>query len=122
MDVVYSPGASNIADFLSRHPVGEPVISKWAKRAEEHVNMLVKTSTPVRISTEEIAAETTRDEELQFVKQALQTSDWLPAPEKIGWNFKKFEQELTVSEDGVILRGSRTGFASRRVSNNESSI
>jgi len=69
------------------------IMERWMLRKQPSV--------PKPLSPEEIAAETTKDKELQEVKKRWHFSS------KIAETFYQIRDELTVSEQGIILRGVR---------------
>ena len=103
--VTYQPGADNAADYLSRHPEqGGPC--KQAEVADEYVRYVSCQSVPKSLSPEEIAAETTKDKDLQEVIKGITTGKW-HLSSKFAESFYQIRDELTVSEQGIVLRGVR---------------
>ena len=56
-EVVHRAGLGNIADFLSRHPLKERILSKHEDDTKEYVNMMVTYSKPCRIKRDTILKE-----------------------------------------------------------------
>ena len=101
--VVYKPGKDNSADFLSRHPTFESV-SKHANMADEYVNLLTLAAVPKAMTMREIQTATNTDKILQSLRAAIRCNMWdsdLVKP------YKNIKEELTVTMQNVILRGSR---------------
>ena len=100
--VIYRPGATNPADYLSRHPIKE---YNKNNLAEAYVNFITKNAIPKAMTIEEIQLETEKDPTLNDVKEAIKTGKWESlslTPYKLATN------ELTVNhENGIILRGNR---------------
>ena len=63
-------------------------------------------SVPKSLSPEEIAAETTKDKDLQEVIKGITTGKW-HLSSKFAESFYQIRDELTVSEQGIVLRGVR---------------
>ena len=101
--LVYKPGKDekNPADFLSRHPnCSEP---QPARVAEEYVNYVCTNAVPTAMTLQEIQLETSADNTMQMVIQAIETNNWLnPATSE----YKKVSDELSVHK-GIILCGHR---------------
>ena len=101
--LVYKPGKDekNPADFLSRHPnCSEP---QPGSVVEEYVNYVCTNAVPTAMTLQEIQLETSADDSMQMVIQAIETNNWLnPATSE----YKKVSNELSVHK-GIILRGHR---------------
>jgi hypothetical protein len=55
LDIVYSPGDKNPADYTSRHPVGDSTkTSCQQKIAEDYINFIAETATHVAITLDEV--------------------------------------------------------------------
>ena len=112
MTVQYRPGHDNPADYLSRHPVEAKPSSREQKAAEEYVNYVVDTSTPKAMTTDLVAAETTKAPTIQAVIQAMVTNNWCAdnkaAIDKIAFHaLYSCRTELTIHESGILLKGLR---------------
>lgn len=99
--IVHKPGSQNIADYMSRQPVSEPE-PNISDEAEEY-------SSPKAITRHEIASETPIDRELNELACALRDE---PANdpkfrEAVEAKFERVRSELCVTEDGIVMRGSR---------------
>ena len=109
-DIIYSPGESNPADFMSRHPTcGTATTGREAKIAEEYVNMVVSNAVPKALTISEIQDETLKDDTLQSVIQAVR-GRWtkVESSDSDLVSFYNIRDELTITPDGkVVLRGTR---------------
>lgn len=118
MELVYRPGAKNLADFLSRHPAQrEEVNTEQDEDTEVFVNMISQWSCPRALSLEEIKEHTGTDAALKRVTDAILRGTWedfLHHTQQ--WNEQdrsrleklwRVRNELSTSESGIILRGSR---------------
>lgn len=99
-DVFHQNGASNPADYFSRHPVEQP---KNTNRddVEQYVNFILNNAIPKAISIDKIKSETLKDNFLQLFKTAIESGDW-----------SKLKQYETVKSEfslvnGCILKSSR---------------
>ncbi|CAB4043006.1 Transposon Ty3-G Gag-Pol poly [Paramuricea clavata] len=101
--LVYKPGKDekNTADFLSRHPnCSEP---QPESVAEEYVNYVCANAVPTAMTLQEIQLETSVDDTMQMVIQAIETNNW---SDPSTTEYKKVSDELSVHK-GIILRGHR---------------
>ena len=101
--LVYKPGKDekNPADFLSRHPnCSEP---QPESVAEEYVNYVCANAVPTAMTLQEIQLETSVDDTMQMVIQAIETNNW---SDPSTTEYKKVSDELSVHK-GIILRGHR---------------
>ena len=113
--VCYKPGSNNPADYLSRHPVQ---LAKSKPIAEEYVNFITSNAVPKAMTRDEIRDETNKDLTMQKLKECLHSGKWsILNQEKEKFQryycfsdlqaFKQVEKELSVTEDGIVLRGTR---------------
>ncbi len=100
--VVYKPGNTNPADYLSRHPTRTSL--KQQKMAEGYVNYITQNSVPKAMTLEEIQTATDADRTLKGLRAAIKLDNW---HYDIVKPFKAVKEELTVTTTGIILRGSR---------------
>ena len=101
-NVVYKPGSDNPADYLSRHPTRTSL--KQQKLTEEYVNYLTRNSAPKAMTLEDIKTATDNDRTLKGLRAAIKLNKW---HYDIVKQFKGIKDELTVTSNGLILRGSR---------------
>lgn len=99
-DVVYKPGANNLADALSRLSVTNPVA--YRSSDEGYLLQLALTGFPSAVSVEEVEDETLKDTVLQSVQQSLETGEW----NEIAKEFKPFSSELCRVQN-LLLRGDK---------------
>ena len=102
-NVIYKPGATNPADYLSRHPAS-PRMSHQDRMAEEYVNFIERHTAPRAMPLDEIATATRTDKTLSTLVTCLRTNKWST---DILTSFKHIKDELTVTNNGIILRGHR---------------
>lgn len=100
--VLYRPGPSNVADPLSRLLSRETQNSQFYDDAEVHIHMIESASIPIAYTHEQLKRETEKDLELQNVKHAILTGDWI----SIDKGFMNVKEEFS-TYDGVILRQNR---------------
>ncbi len=102
----YKPGPTNIADYLSRHPLpSQPQRERLI--AEEYVNYLVGHDVPKAMTLKEINLACQTDPVMQRLRQAITTGVW-PADDPDLMPFRKVQLELTAASDSdIILRGTR---------------
>ncbi len=112
-NVKYRPGACNPADFMSGHP-WEPSANEEQKLTEQYVNFLTTRAVPKAMNLQEIIEETNQDETLQTVKKLIQSGKWYEIGRTITVenledlkSLAKVKTELTVTLQGLVLRGSR---------------
>ena len=111
--VVYQKGSSNQSDYLSRHakPFSKTTDEEQHQANEINNHLYSLHTTPVidHIGLATISKETQQDPTLKQLLHILQTSKtWIPktAPEKLR-KFDKILSELTVTGNGIILKGDR---------------
>ncbi|XP_062541427.1 uncharacterized protein K02A2.6-like [Armigeres subalbatus] len=100
--IVYQPGPTNVADALSRLSVSNDVEESFDPENEGHVHRLTIMSAPIAITVQEIREETSKDDEIQEVIEALREGNWIGKAKR----YKPYETELCVSTE-VLLRGER---------------
>ena len=116
-NLIYKPGKSNPADYLSRHlPVGGKTLesSREQRLAESIVNYISVTSMPKPLPVEDVRSATLADETLQAVMSALRDNKWYkhqmnPGVDQLTFNScYRLKDELSASQDSdLLLRGTR---------------
>ncbi len=101
--VIYKDGADNPADYLSRHPV-QVKDMRNQKMTESYVNFITTNSVPKAMTLEEIRKATDEDKTLRALRAAIKLNRW---HYDIVKQFKAVRDELTVTSDGIVLRGTR---------------
>ena len=106
--IEYRPGHDNPADYMSRHPTKQNILSsREEKIAEDYVNFISQTSLPKAVTIEEVQSATTEDSTLQAVISMIQTGRWHEVKNHEGSNdfnyaallqFRSVHDELTVIE------------------------
>ena len=110
MEVKYKPGVENAADYISRHlsqHATERTCSKLADKSTAHINFTMQQSLPRAITESELVQETEADQELQAVANAIQRNSWKKVPETTRNAYMRFQNELTVTPTGQLLRGNQ---------------
>ena len=74
--VEYRPGATNPADYASRHPVGDTESQKYDLESEEHIYFVAKNAVPKAITLREIESATAEDLTIQAVMSAVGSGCW----------------------------------------------
>lgn len=117
--LIYKPGKDNPADYISRHPRHSNGMSHHSKSAEVYVNFVRSQSTPIAMSTDHVAVESSKDPTLQRLCKTIQSGTWRNILNSNDPNidnnalksFKAISSELSVSYINkdlfVILRGTR---------------
>ena len=100
--VVYKPGSNNPADYLSRHPTRTSL--KQQKLTEQYINYLTRNCVPKAMTLEDIKTATDEDRTLKGLRAAVKLNEWHYDVVK---PFKNIKDELTITSNGLILRGSR---------------
>ena len=89
---VYRPGATNPADYLSRHAIQKS--RRQEKITEEYVNFITINSVPKAMTMEEIVTATDADKVLRGVRDAIKRNKW---DNDIVKPFKAIKDELTIT-------------------------
>ena len=101
LQIVYEPGASNIADLMSGLPVSSD-LPEVIDDAKDYILMLSVDAVPHAMLWSEIQVASDFCPVIQTIKGAITTGKW----DKCSVSVKAVKDELSVC-DGVILRGSR---------------
>ena len=108
--VEYRPGASNPADYASRHPIGDPEAQNYESESEEHVYFVTKNAVPKAITLPEIESATAKDPTLQAVMSAVKSGCWYKAPPNVSLSelsrYERMKEQLTCI-DTVLLKSDR---------------
>jgi hypothetical protein len=112
--VVHKPagrhGEGNPSDFLSRHPdVTADVTDRSSRAAEQYVNFVVNSSTPVALDIASIKRHTLDDPVLMRVINLIKTGKWHEVENDDQFkSLYAIRNELCVAaDDGIVLRGQR---------------
>ena len=95
------PGHINIADALSRFTKIEQAQTRTL--AEEYIRFVAHTAAPQTMTTEEIEDRLALDQELEYVRQSIETGNWENSNSA---NYKPIRDELCLFGT-IVLRGSR---------------
>ena len=101
--VVYRSGTDNSVDYMSRHP------SKSSTRKQEHiteayVNFVARNAVPKAMTLEEIQQATNNDQAMKGLRASIRLNQW---DNDIVKPYKSVKDELTVTSENIILRGTR---------------
>ena len=99
--VIHQPGSGNIADYLSRNPIGM-ANSQLADLAEDHLNMIASSQLPEKWKRADIAEASRNDPRLQNVVKMIKRK-----PHRKDEKFHRILDELAVTKDGLVLRSNR---------------
>ncbi|XP_058817909.1 uncharacterized protein K02A2.6-like [Topomyia yanbarensis] len=99
-EIIYEPGATNLADALSRLSVA--TAKPFDKSVESYIHQLVDFAVPEAVTLDKVTAETKEDATLQDVIRALQTGCWTETTK----GFNCFKTELHAAK-GVLMRDDR---------------
>ncbi|CAB3991864.1 Retrovirus-related Pol poly from transposon [Paramuricea clavata] len=101
--IIYKSGASNPADYLSRHPTNESK-RKQEKMTEQYINFITQNSVPKAMTLPEIINATNADAALTALHDAIKTNKW---DSPIVKPFKAVKNELTSTTHVAVDRYSR---------------
>ena len=73
--IIHKSGASNPADYLSRHPTNENK-RKQEKMTEQYINFITQNSVPKAMTLQEIINATNADAALTALHDAIKTNKW----------------------------------------------
>ena len=108
--VEYRPGASNPADYASRHPVGDPESHSYDVESEEHISFVARNAVPKAVTLSEIESGTAKDPVLQAVMSAVKSGCWHKAPPDVSLSelsrYEQVKEQLTCT-DTVLLKSDR---------------
>ena len=97
--VRHIPGPQNIADALSRLPIGS---ASTLDNLEESIRAIIRLTAPVALSIRDIERASEADEELRLIRSCLLSDDWTTAPAA----YAAARYELA-SVGFVVTRGTR---------------
>ena len=111
--IEYRPGHDNPADYMSRHPAKQNILSsREEKMAEDYVNFISQTSLPKAVTIEEVQSATAEDSTLQAVITMIQTGRWHGLKNHEGSSdvnhasllqFRSVQDELTVNDSANLI-------------------
>ena len=108
--VEYCPGASNPADYASRHPVGDPESHNYEVESEEHISFVARNAVPKAVTLSEIEFATAKDPVLQAVMSVVKSGCWHKAPPDVSLSelsrYEQVKDQLTCT-DTVLLKSDR---------------
>lgn len=100
----HQPGATNIADFLSRHAPKRPDLRNLNIEMEKHVNQIAIQQVPSVISVEQMLEAISKDDELTRVKKLIISKFKVKKELFAINNFRYILAELSIASNGLILR------------------
>ena len=109
-EIVHKPGAYNIADYLSRHPMEDNTVIDDEDAIESHVYFISGHAIPKSMTRDEIVECTNNDSVLPKLRQIIQGEVRFGDNEftkSIERDFGRVFGELSVTEDGLVMRGER---------------
>jgi hypothetical protein len=103
--IKHIPGATNPADYLSRHPmdIGHDTVA--TKTAEQHVNFITASSIPKSMTLSEVQEASEADPEIQAVIKAVTSQNWTTL--KTSAYFKCREQLAVNTDRKTITKNSK---------------
>ena len=105
--VGYRSGASNPADYASRHPIGDTESKEYEAEAEEHVTFVAKNAMPKAIRLAEMENAVAKDKTLQAVISAVKSGIWHKAPDTVSLSelsrYGKIKAQLTCNETLYLM-------------------
>ena len=105
LNLIYRPGKTNPADYLSRHVRWASIPKGKSWLDDQTYNVVIHAVHSYGLILDELKEETSRDECLQKVINAITTGKWdtIHKEHSSYWNIR---DELSVSE-GLVIRGER---------------
>ena len=96
--VVYKPGKTNAADYISRHPKTGTECCKHSEVAEAYVQFIFVNAIPKAMTIEEIRTATLVDQDLQQVIKLIKSGNWKQSykQNKTLETFSRLRHELTI--------------------------
>ena len=105
--VVHQPGASNIADYFSRHPDEQADLTALVEEQELefYINYVLESAIPDSIGPAELLRETMLDDELKDLRTWLAKKNRSTMPATSA-PFKRVIDKISES-NGLLMRGRR---------------
>ena len=101
--VVYKSGTDNSADYMSRHPTKFST-RKQERITEAYVNFVARNAVPKAMTLTEIQEATNNDQTMKGLRASIRLNQW---DNDIVKPYKSVKDELTVTSENIILRGTR---------------
>ena len=108
--VEYRSGASNPADYASRHPFGDPESHNCKVESDEHISFVARNAVPKAVTLSEIESASVKGPMLQAVMSAVKSGCWHKAPPDVSLSeLSRYEQvkEQITCTDTVLLKSDR---------------
>jgi hypothetical protein len=102
--ISHKPGAQNIADYMSRNPIGLAIQKQASAAAENFINMIQNNYGPRAIKVDELIESTKLDVTSNKLKRAILTNILTP---ELKQEFKGVFTDLSISGGCLILMGKR---------------
>ena len=103
IEFVFRPGKTNVADYLSRHPIGQ--VPKHD--GDHYINSITDHAVPKAMSRHEIAEESKKDPLLASIRKAIRKEKLSIDERKLIGQVNKLIPEMSITEDDIVLRGTR---------------
>ena len=100
---VYKSGTDNSADYMSRHPTKFST-RKQERITEAYVNFVARNAVPKAMTLTEIQEATNNDQTMKGLRASIRLNQW---DNDIVKPYKSVKDELTVTSENIILRGTR---------------
>jgi len=103
--VKHISGATNPADYMSRHPSADDHLTAAARSANRYANFIAQQATPKAFKLEDVATATTEDPVLTAVIKATKTGDWSKLRSTQPKYYKVRNDLTTACNDSIVMRG-----------------
>ena len=101
--VVYKSGTDNSVDYMCRHPTKSST-HKQERITEAYVNFVARNAVPKAMTLTEIQQATNNDQTMKGLRASIRLNQW---DSDIFKPYKSVKDELTVTPENIILRGTR---------------
>ena len=101
--VVYKSGTDNSVDYMSRHPRSST--RKQEHITEAYVNFVARSAVPKAMTLAVIQQATNNYQTMKGLRASIRLNQW---DNDIVKPYKSVKDELTVTSENIILRGTRT--------------
>jgi hypothetical protein len=110
--IKHRPGATNIADYFSRHPDCKVSLKALVQQqeTERYVNLVTASLIPRAVTMQEMARASLEDPEIAEMTKYLRSADSKSKSDALPTSlvaFKTIIDELSVQASGILIRGQR---------------
>ena len=102
--IKHKPGSENIADYMSRNPIGPAIDKPASKAGDNFINMIQNNFGPRAIKIDELIYATDNDDTCIKLIKSIATNRLAPSLKN---EFNGVFKDLSVSRGGLILKGKR---------------